>query len=331
MKSLESGVWSLKSKARRRAAACVRRRTLRRALRTACCLLLAAYCLLPTVLCPLSSVEAQYGRPPQSSLPKGGKPDVLKEVKIEQRLNEQIPLDLAFRDESGRAVRLGEYFGKKPIVLSLVYYECPMLCNQVLNGLVGTMEALKFTAGKEYEVITVSFDPRETPELAAQKKKTYLKRYGRAEAQQGWHFLTGDKANIDRLTNAVGFNYVWDETSQQFAHASAIMVATPEGKLSHYFYGIEYAPKEMRLGLVEASKGGIGSPVDQLLLYCYHYDPTTGRFAPVMTVIRTAGVLTVLGVVALIAVLARRGSSNKSGGGRGGDKWDESVNVGGTA
>jgi protein SCO1/2 len=201
-----------------------------------------------------------------------------------------------------------------------------MLCNQVLNGLVGTMEALKFTAGKEYDVVTVSFDPRETPELAAQKKKTYLKRYGRDGAESGWHFLTGDKENIDRLTEAVGFGYAWDAGSQQFAHASAIMVATPEGKLSHYFYGIEYAPKDVRLGLVEASAGKIGSPVDKLILYCYHYNPATGKFAPVMAVMRAAGVATVITLAALIFALARRGRRNGSGG-----RWEESAVGGGTA
>ena len=253
-------------------------------------------------------------------MPQGGTPEVLKEITIEQRLGGQVPLDAVFRDETGRAVRLGEYFGKKPVVLSLVYYECPMLCNQVLNGLVGTMEALKFTAGQEYDVVTVSFDARETPELAARKKETYLKRYGRDGAERGWHFLTGDKAEIDKLTEAVGFGYAWDTKSNQFAHASAIMVATPEGKLSHYFYGIEYAPKDVRLGLVEASAGKIGSPVDKLILYCYHYNPTTGKFAPVMMVIRTAGIVTVVGLAALIFVLARRGR-----------RWDEGAVGGGTA
>ncbi|HVF28044.1 MAG TPA: SCO family protein, partial [Pyrinomonadaceae bacterium] len=231
-----------------------------------CLLLLTAFCLLPSVS------SAQYGRPPESALPQGGKPEVLKEITIEQRLGEQVPFDATFRDETGRAVKLGDFFGKKPVVVSLVYYECPMLCNQVLNGLVGMMEALKFTAGKEYDVVTVSFDPRETPELAARKKETYLKRYGRDGAESGWHFLTGDKAEIDRLTEAVGFGYAWDTNSNQFAHASAIMVATPEGKLSHYFYGIDYAPKDVRLGLIEASAGKIGSPVDKLILYCYHYN-----------------------------------------------------------
>lgn len=266
----------------------------------------AAHFLL-TVYCSLLTAQAQYAQPPVGPVPTGNSNEVLKKVDIEQRLNQQIPLDLKFRDESGREVRLAEYFAKgKPVALTLVYYECPMLCNQVLNGAVGAFQGLAFTAGKEFEVVTVSFDPREGPELAAKKKETYLRRYKRAGAEQGWHFLTGDKASIEALSEAVGFRYVWDEQSQQFAHASAVMVATPSGRLSHYFYGIEYAPKDLRLAFVEASEGKIGSPVDSLLLFCYHYDPATGRFAPVMGVLRAAGVLTVFGVAGLLLYLVRK-------------------------
>jgi len=284
-------------------------------LRRAALVLLAAHCLALGAL-------AQYGRPPASSMPMGGTPEVLKTVNIEQKLGAQVPPDLRFRDEAGREVRLADYFSKgRPVVLSLVYYECPMLCNQILNGLVGTLEAVSFTPGQEFEVVTVSFDPRETPELAAAKKETYVRRYRRAGAEGGWHFLTGDKESIDRLAEAVGFGYVWDERSQQFAHASAIMVATPEGKLSHYFYGIEYPPKELRLALVEASGGKVGSPVDQLILYCYHYDPTAGRYGPaIMNIMRAAGVATVFGVVALVLALRRR---------RDGERWERDVKVGG--
>lgn len=265
----------------------------------AVCLLLAAHCSLPTAF-------AQYAQPPVGPVPTGKSDAVLKQVGIDQRLNNQIPLDLTFRDESGREVKLGDYFKNgKPVVLTLVYYECPMLCNQVLNGVVGTLEAVTFTPGKEFEIVTVSFDPREGPELAAKKKETYLKRYRREGAGAGWHFLTGDKDSIERLSESVGFRYVWDEQSNQFAHASAIMVATPGGRLSHYFYGIDYSPKDLRLALVEASEGRIGSPVDALILYCYHYDPATGRFAPVMAVLRAAGVLTVLGLAALLYCLTR--------------------------
>jgi protein SCO1/2 len=256
-------------------------------------------------------------------VPTGNSNEVLKKVDIEQRLGNQVPLDLKFRDESGREVRLGEYFAKgKPVALTLVYYECPMLCNQVLNGAVGAFQGLSFTAGKEFEVVTVSFDPREGPELAAKKKETYLRRYKREGAEQGWHFLTGDKASIDALAESVGFRYVWDEQSQQFAHASAVMVATPQGRLSHYFYGIDYAPRDLRLALVEASEGKIGSPVDALLLFCYHYDPAAGRFAPVMGVLRVAGVLTVAGLVALILYLRRKSKRREEG-------WEQELSVGG--
>jgi protein SCO1/2 len=269
-------------------------------------LLTAAGLLLLGAHCPPLTVQAQYAQPPVGPVPTGKSNEVLKQVNIEQKLGSQIPLDLKFRDESGREVRLGEYFAKgKPVALTLVYYECPMLCNQVLNGAVGAFQALSFTAGKEFEVVTVSFDPREGPELAAEKKETYLRRYKREGAEEGWHFLTGDEASIKALADAVGFRYAWDEESQQFAHASAVMVATPGGKLSHYFYGIDYAPRDLRLAFVEASEGKVGSPVDSILLFCYHYDPAVGRFAPVMAVLRVAGVLTVLGLVALILYLRR--------------------------
>jgi protein SCO1/2 len=283
-----------------------------------CFLLLAAYCSPPEAF-------AQYAQPPVGPVPTGNSTEVLKKVGIDQRLNEQVPLDLRFRDEAGRDVRLGEYFGRgRPVVLTLVYYECPMLCNQVLNGEVGAFQALTFAAGREFEVVTVSFDDREGPELAAKKKETYLRRYKREGAGEGWHFLTGDKASIDALSRAVGFRYVWDEQSQQFAHASALMVATPAGRLSHYFYGIEYSPKDLRLAIVEASQGKVGSPVDALLLYCYHYDPASGRFAPVMGVLRAAGVLTVLGVVALLLYLRRKTRAAE-------ERWDEEIKAGGVA
>jgi protein SCO1/2 len=197
-----------------------------------------------------------------------------------------------------------------------------MLCNQILNGMVGSFEGLQFSAGDEFEVVTISFDPSERPELAARKKETYLKRYGREGAASGWHFLTGDREEIDRVADAVGFGYVWDEKSKQFAHGSAIMVASPAGRLSHYFYGIDYAPRDLKLALVEASEGKVGSPVDKLILYCYHYDPTTGKFAPVMAAMRAAGVLTLAGVVFLFVILRRRrdgeaerwGGESKAGG-----------------
>ncbi|HEV2764134.1 MAG TPA: SCO family protein [Pyrinomonadaceae bacterium] len=294
------------------------------AIRTPQSVLAFAFCLLFGV-----PVLAQYGRPPMSTMPVGGQPEVLKRVDIEQRLNEQVPLDIALRDEAGREVRLGEFFKKgRPVILSLVYYECPMMCNEILNGQVGMMSALGFDAGREFEAVTVSFDARETPEMAARKKQTYVKRYARQGADEGWHFLTGSQESIDRLTRAVGFNYTWDEKSKQFAHASAIMVVTPEGKLSHYFYGVEFPPKDVRLSLVEASANKIGSPVDRLMLYCYHYDPTTGKYGPVvMNILRVLGVATVAGLVGLVLVLRRR--ERRRGGGD--DDWDQTVNVGGAA
>jgi protein SCO1/2 len=217
------------------------------------------------------------------------------------------------RDENGQEVKLGQYFGKRPVVLSLVYYSCPMLCTQVLNGMVGAFKTLSFVPGEQYEVITVSFDPRETAALASAKKATYvnyLPESRRAAANNGWHFLTADEANIKRLTEAVGFRYHWDEATNQFAHASGIMVLTPEGKLAQYYYGIEYSAKDLRLGLVEASANRIGSPVDQLLLYCYHYDPSTGKYgAVVMNMVRAAGIFTVIAIFALILMLSVFGNA----------------------
>jgi protein SCO1 len=273
-------------------------------------------CLLLTANCPLLFAQSRiyngtsplYSPRPELGVTENGLPKALREVKIEQRLNEQVPLDLKFKDETGRTVALSEYFKKgKPVVLSLVFYKCPMLCNQILTGLLASLRSQSFDVGREFEVLTVSFDPRETPEIAAEKKLSYIERYNRPGAEKGWHFLTGDQENITRLTDAVGFHYNYDEKTNQFAHASGIMVLTPEGKLSRYFYGIEYFPRDLRLGLVEASDNKIGSAVDQLLLYCYHYDPATGHYGPVvMNIMRLGGVLTVLGIGALILILKRR-------------------------
>jgi protein SCO1/2 len=276
----------------------------RLARRVAGLLLLAAYCLPLTVL-------GQYAQPPQGGVSSNDVPFALKDIGIEQRLNAQVPLDLNFRDETGQTVRLGDYFGKRPVVVSLVYYKCPKLCNLVLNGLVGGLKTLPFTVGKEFDVVTVSFDPRESAADAAAKKEVVRHDYGRpgdaASFAAGWHFLTGDKASIDALANAVGFKYAFDTASNQYAHASGVMVATPQGKLSHYFYGIEYAPRDLKFGLVEASEGKIGSAVDKLTLYCFHYDPTTGKYGPaIMNIMRATGVLTVFGLVFLIMVLQRR-------------------------
>lgn len=261
-----------------------------------------------------------YGPRPELGASSNGLPAALREVGIDQRLNEQLPLDARLRDETGRDVALKDYFGSRPVILVLAYYDCPMLCTQVLNGVVSTLRAVPFDAGKEFDVVVLSFDPRETPELAAAKKDVYMQIYKREGTAAGWHFLTGDAESIKRVTEAVGFRYYYDEATKQFAHASAIMVATPQGRLSHYFYGIEYAPKEVRLSLVEASANKIGSPVDQLLLYCYHYDPATGKYGmAIMNVVRVAGAVTLLGILALLLFLrrprARRGQVELNAGG----------------
>ena len=235
------------------------------------------------------------------------RPPILREVGIDQKLGEQVPLDLGFRDEQGNTVKLGQYFGQKPVVLALVYYQCPMLCTQVLNGLTSALKVLKFDAGNEFEIVTVSFDARETPAMAAAKKENYLARYGRPQAAAGWHFLTGEQASIDALTKSVGFRYAWDERGNQFAHASAIMVLTPEGKLAQYYYGIEYSPKDLRLGLVEASQNKIGNFVDKVLLYCFHYDPATGKYGVmIMNVLRLSAVATVLVLGGFMFLMFRR-------------------------
>lgn len=232
---------------------------------------------------------------------------ILKQVAFEQHLNEQVPLDLPFRDEAGQPVQLGTYFGTKPVILALVYYECPMLCTLTLNGLVSALKVLSFDVGNQFEVVTVSFNPSETPALAAAKKHTYLQRYGRDGAAAGWHFLTGDEPAIKRLAQAVGFRYVYLPQQRQFAHAAGIMVLTPRGKIARYFYGVEFAPRDLRLGLVEASNEKIGSPVDQLLLYCFHYDPVTGKYgAVIMNVLRLGGVVTILALGGFMTIMLRR-------------------------
>ncbi|MGA9995112.1 MAG: SCO family protein [Pyrinomonadaceae bacterium] len=257
-----------------------------------------------------------YNSRPYTAQTEPGLPKALKQVGFEQRLNEQVPLDLKFRDETGREVKLGDYFGSRPVVLSLVYYDCPMLCTQVLNGMVQTFKGMSFRMGEQYNVVTVSFDPRERPELAASKKRVYLMDFKQQGVEENWHFLTGDEDSIKKLADAVGFHYVFDEQTNQFAHASGIMVLTPQGKLSRYLYGIEYAPKDVRLAVVEASEGKIGTPVDQLLLYCYHYDPATGKYgATVINMIRIGGVLTIIGMAALLLLLRRRGTHGTAQGG----------------
>jgi protein SCO1/2 len=239
-----------------------------------------------------------------------GLPPTLRHVGIDQHLNGQIPLDLTFRDESGKSVRLGDYFGRKPVLLNLVYYECPMLCTLELSGLVRGLRGMSLRVGRDFNVVTVSFNPRETPPLAAAKKENYIRLYGHPEAAAGWHFLTGAEPSIDALAQAVGFRYVYDPKAAQYAHATGIMVATPQGKLARYFYGIDYPPGDLRLGLVEASQSKIGTPVDSVLLFCYHYDPNTGKYSlMILQLMQAAGVATVLGLGVFLLVLFRREQS----------------------
>jgi protein SCO1/2 len=240
------------------------------------------------------------------SPPANVRPPHLQNVGIEQHLDGQVPSDLIFVDDTGRTVKLGDYFGKKPLILNLVYYNCTMLCGEALAGLSGSMKMVKFNVGDEFDVITVSFNPQETPEVAAAKKQDYLKRYGRPGAASGWHFLTGPAESINALTKAVGFQYQYDPKINQYAHATAIMVLTPQGRISRYFYGVDYPPKDLRMGLVEASQGKIGNAVDQVLLYCYHYDPATGKYGAIVNnILRLGAGLTILILGGLLFVLWR--------------------------
>ena len=233
-----------------------------------------------------------------------GTPAILRNVGIEQKMGAQVPLNVPFLDESGRTVKLGEYLGK-PVILALVYYQCPSLCNMVLNGIVRAVRGQKMTVGKEFDVVAVSFDPRETPEMAAAKRQTYVKEYGRSDA--GWHFLTGPEASSRMLADAVGFRYSYDSLTNQYAHASAIMILTPEGRVARYFYGIDYQARDVRLGLEEASNGTISSPVDQVLLFCFHYDPSQGKYGlAIMNALRVGGVLTLACLGAFMFIMLRR-------------------------
>ena len=240
-----------------------------------------------------------------------GLPAALQEIGIQQKLGEQLPLETEVTNEAGQKIQLGSLFTSgRPAVLALVYYECPMLCNEVLNGLTGSLKGIALDAGKDFDVIAVSFDARENekPDLAKNKKAAYLERYGRAGSEKGWHFLTASQASIDAITKAAGFNYRWDEKSNQFAHAGGVMVVTPEGKMSRYFYGIDYSPRDLKLGLIESADNKVGSVADQMLLYCYHYDPSTGKYGlAILSVIRLGAMLTLLGMGAMGFVFWRRG------------------------
>jgi len=254
-------------------------------------------------------VSAAWGQTMSKGImspPASVRPPYLQNVGIEQHLDAQVPPDLPFTDDAGRAVRLGDYFGKKPLILNLVYYKCTMLCGEALAGLTGAMKMIKFDVGDQFEVVTVSFNPKEMTQDAAAKKADYLKRYGRPGAAAGWHFLTGSADSINALTKAVGFQYQYDEARNQYAHATAIMVLTPQGHISRYFYGVDFPPKDLRMGLVEASQEKIGNAVDQVLLYCYHYDPATGKYGAVVTnMLKLGGGVTVVFIAVLLFILVR--------------------------
>ena len=259
------------------------------------------------------SLHAQVSRYDEKQMaPVSDKPPaILNGVGIAQNLNQQLPLSLTFKDDMGRPVQLASYFGKRPAILALVYYQCPMLCSEELNGLTGALQMVNFVPGKDFDVIVVSIDPTEGTDLAAAKKRIYLKRYGHIETAAGWHFMTGAQANIDALTKAVGFGYVKipgpDGRLTQFAHASSIQIVTPEGKLAQYYMGVEYSPKDLRLGLVEASANRIGSPVDNILTYCYHYDPKTNKHSLIVArVVQLGGLVTLCTLGGFMLVMFRR-------------------------
>jgi protein SCO1/2 len=285
----------------------------RRARRVFAVLSVCAFCMVNLELGTGVPAYAQapnfmtgYSEPtgPPSSL----KPDQLKTVSFKQQLNQTLPLDAPFKDEFGRPVTLGKYFGgPRPVILAFVYYRCPMLCTQVMNGLSASLRALTFTAGRDFDVVIVSFDPKDTPADALEKKQKHLAYWKTENTSAAWHLLTGDQAAISRVTSAAGFSYQYDPVTGQYAHASGILVVTPQGKLSRYFYGVEYSPKELRLALVESGQGHVGSPVDELLLYCYHYDPESGRYgAAVMNLVRAGGVLTLAAMATYFLMNRRR-------------------------
>lgn len=246
-----------------------------------------------------------YSRAPGT--PASVMPSPLKEVGFDQRLNERVPLDVELQDEEGRTRPLGTYFGTRPVVLAFVYYDCPMLCTQVLSALTSALRVLSLEPGRDFDLVAVSFDPRETPALAAEKKAVFVERFGRPSAREGWHFLTGSETSIARLTSAAGFRYVWDEPTKQFAHPSGLVVLTPDGRLARYLFGLEYGPRDLRLALVEAAEGRVGSVIDTVLLYCYQYDPAKGRYGlVVMGTLRVAGIVTVLALGAFVTIMLRR-------------------------
>ncbi len=271
-------------------------------------ILLAAACVL-VFLGTTDVVSAQLSRPKSVPPGKAASEQVpaLKEVGIDQKPNAQVPLDLEFSDETGQPVALRQFFGTRPVVLALVYYECPMLCTQVLSGFAGSLQGMSFTVGKEYDVLVVSFDPGETPAMATSRKKEFMRRFVRDATPANIHFLTGREESIKALTAAVGFRYAYDKAIDQYAHPAAITILTPEGRVSRYLYGVEFAPRDLKLAIVEASDGKVGSITEQMLLFCYHYDPEAGKYGLViMNFVRAAGLGTVLLLVGWIVLSLRR-------------------------
>jgi protein SCO1/2 len=253
--------------------------------------------------------QSGYSNPQAPGLVSTSKPPLLEEVTFKQRLDEVLPLDAPFKDDGGSAVTLGDFFGQRPVLLAFVYYECPMLCTQVMNGLSSALTVVPFAAGQDFDVVLISFDPRDTPAIAAEKKRAHLEYWSTEQDAPAWHLLTGDEASIRRVTAAAGFTYQFDERTGLFAHVSGLLVATPDGRLSRYFYGVEYSPKELRLALVESAEGRIGTAIDELLLYCFHYDPESGRYGlVVMNLVRLGGVMTVLFMAGFILIMRRRES-----------------------
>ena len=262
---------------------------------------LAAFFAVPGVVSAQPLPQQAPGDPTSS------KPGLLSKIGIDQRLHQKVPLGLEFVDETGRTVKLGDYLGKRPVLLALVYYECPMLCTQVLNGVTGALKVLNFDVGKEFDVVAVSINPREGPGLAAGKKQAYLERYGRPHTADGWHFLTGREENIRALATAVGFRYEYDEEIKQYAHGAGVELLTPKGVIARYFYGIEYSPRDLRFGIIEASEERIGSPIDSVLLACYHYDPATGKYgAAIMKMVRIGAVATMIAFAVFLFLSLRR-------------------------
>jgi protein SCO1/2 len=259
----------------------------------------------------LAAQDGARGVRPEAGLPSSQMPGILSKVSFEQRLNARLPMHVALKDEEGRDVTLGQYFGTKPVVLAFAYYECPMLCTQILNGLTSALTVMTETVGRDFDVVVLSFDPRETPALAAGKKKAHLDRYSRPMSEGGWHFLTGDEASIRKVTDAAGFYYQWDDKTQQYAHASGIIVTTPDGRLARYFFGIDYAPRDLKFALIESSEGKVGNVIDKLLLYCYHYDPATGGYGFVaMNTVRVAGAITLIALVGFMTFSLAREKHN---------------------